>query len=88
MKKLLLLLLFVVGCCDKSSPIHTAQDYISAPSTTTINGKASINDWKDNRGNIHEYLFYWGGGGPYHGGGSMTHYPDCKYCKEKGKKVK
>jgi len=36
---------------------------------------------KDGRGNTHEYLDYWVGTG--NGGGSITHYPDCKYCLEK-----
>lgn len=36
---------------------------------------------KDGRGNTHEYLDYWVGNG--NGGGSICHYPDCKYCLEK-----
>lgn len=41
---------------------------------------AHIQTYKDERGNTHEYLMYWAGQG--NGGGSMTHYPDCKFCNK------
>jgi hypothetical protein len=75
MKKLLLLaILCLLGCVDRPE-IREETNTGFAPGESI-----SIKTVKDARENSHEYIFY-----VRSSGGSMTHYPDCKFCKEKNR---
>ena len=85
MKKLLLFAALLAGCdcgeAAKSKPEPKDSDPLPVPGASRNGDQARIESWTDRRGNTHEYIFYWAGFG--NGGGSMTHYPDCKHCQDR-----
>jgi hypothetical protein len=74
MKRILFCVVFLVGC--DTNPKATESGVYGLTGTES----AEIRTVKDDRSNTHEYMFYSRGHGA-----SMTHYPDCKFCKEKSR---
>lgn len=85
----LLIVFFTFGCkeLEPEPEKPLAENQLFRPSKNSpyrdvpFNRICEIVTIKDGRGNTHEYLDYWVGSG--NGGGSICHYPDCKYCLEK-----
>lgn len=72
----LIVFVFLVGCED--------DEY--RPDGSKTSETISIRSWQDKYGKTHEYVFYKAN----HGDGrigSMTHYPDCKFCKPEASKL-
>lgn len=86
-KSIIFLLILFVGCTTKVKVDHPEVEQASQGkpflSTPIDDYDAKIESWTDERGNTHEYIYF--KSNYAFGGGSMTHYPDCKYCLEKNK---